>query len=486
MIEYWDNKADGPEGMIAPGDLEADNDLARRPVTSLKRRVFRAGGWTLIGHFLSLSLRLLSSIILTRIFSPDTFGLLAIMTAVTTIIGLLTEIGLRQAIFQSSNGGRAIFLNTAWSVQILRGLLVWGLCIVVAFGLHLTSVLGFLSPDSVYADSSLPGLIIVGSFSAVILGFQSIKTITARRELSLGRLTLIDVFSQIVGVIIIVGFGWLTRSIWSYVGGLLLTACVAVLLGHVLLSGPRDRMAWDRKSLRELSHFGKWIFFSSAISATILNGDRVFLAAWFSPGALGLYSIAQNLSNVPDALANNLFGSVATPTLSEVRRLQPERFSQQFARIRWLSDSLLLFVAGFLFASGAGIVGLMYDPRYSSAGWMLQWLSFGLFFSRYNIAGIAYIALGRPYHVTAVNAIRSISLFACLAVGFHTFGVFGAIIGIAFHMLPSTLYMLYYNWRLGIGDLRLEVIVLFFWPAGWLAGKALDNLLLVIRPHIFG
>ena len=114
--------------------------------------MFRAGGWTLVGHFLSLSLRLMSSIILTRIFSPDTFGLLAIITAVTTVIGLLTDIGLRQSIIRSPNGGKPVFLNTAWAVQVLRGLIVWGLCVIVAGGLHVAAIWQFVPADSVYAQ----------------------------------------------------------------------------------------------------------------------------------------------------------------------------------------------------------------------------------------------------------------------------------------------------------------------------------------------
>ena len=191
------------------------------PATPLKHRVFRAGGWTLVGHFLSLSLRLMSSIILTRIFSPDTFGLLAIITAVTTVIGLLTDIGLRQSIIRSPNGDNPVFRNTAWAVQVLRGLIVWGLCVIVAGGLHIAAIWQFVPADSVYAQPRLPGLIIVSSFSAVILGFTSMKTYTASRDLNLQRVTLFEIFSQFFGLILIVLLGWLTRSIWSYVAGLL-------------------------------------------------------------------------------------------------------------------------------------------------------------------------------------------------------------------------------------------------------------------------
>jgi O-antigen/teichoic acid export membrane protein len=451
--------------------IDGETLVGQVKIAPLKQRVLRAGSWTLVGHFLSLSLRFVSSVIMTRIFSPDTFGLLAIITAVSTVIGLLTDIGLRPAIVQSRNGGTPMFLNTAWSVHILRGVLVWCLCIVAAGGLYVSSIFGVLPHDSVYAQPLLPSLIIVSSFSSVILGFLSMKTISASRELNLGRVTLIDVFSQLGGLIIVVTLGWLTRSIWSYIGGLLLTTCITVLLGHVWLQGPRDRLAWDKDSLRELSHFGRWIFLSSAISATILNGDRILLAAWLNPSTLGFYSIANNLASVPDALANSLFGSVAMPTLSEINRDQPERFSALFSRMRWLLDSLLLFIAGFLFAAGAAIIALLYDPRYASAGWMLQWLSFSLVFARYNIAGNAYLALGRPYYVTIINVVRSVSLFVFMAIGFHSFGVTGAIIGIAFHMLPSTVCMLYFNHRLRINNFVLELLVILSWVVGWLVGK---------------
>ena len=467
-------------------DADANIGLKEQAVTPLKHRVFRAGGWTLVGHFLSLSLRLISSIILTRIFSPDTFGLLAIITAISTVIALLTDIGVRQSIVRSPNGANPTFLHTAWSVQVLRGILVWGLSLVAAGGIHIAVTWQLLPLHSVYAQPILPVLIVVASFSSVILGFQSMKSITASRDLSLRRVTLIDIFSQFTGLLIVILLGWLTRSIWSYIGGLLLTSLLTVLLGHVWLRGPRDRLGWDKDALHEFRHFGKWVFFTSAIGAAILNGDRILLANWLSPSLLGFYSIANNLAGVPDALANSLFASVAFPTLSEVNRVQPERLSQLFYRIRWLSDSMLLLVAGFLFASGSAIVGLLYDPRYSSAGWMLQWLSFGLVFVRYQVSTCVYFAVGRPNYTLVINVIRTVSIFVLLPILFYTFGLPGVIIGMAFHMVPSTLCFLYFNSKVGIGNLRQEIAVLVVWPVGWLLGMAFDRLIVVTKGVLLG
>lgn len=470
--------------MVASKEIELGAEL--KSIQPLKRRVFRAGSWTLVGHFATLVLRLASSIILTRIFSPEVFGLLAILLALNTLLAVLTDIGLRQAVVQSPSAANARFLHTAFAIQVLRGIFVWGLCILVAGVLLIARRAELLPSDSVYAQPLLPELLIVTSLSSVILGFTSMRTYTATRDLRLGRLTVIDLLSFVAGQIFIVGLGLLTRSIWSYIAGLILTATLTVLLGHIWLRGPKDGFAWDKAALRELSHFGRWIFFSSAVSATILNGDRMFLSALLSPAELGLYSIANNLVSVPDALASKLFSSVAMPTLSEVNRSQPGRFASLLSRMRWLSDSLLMFIAGFLFASGEAIVRLIYDPRYAEAGWMLQLLALGLVFARYNIAGSAYMALGRPQYLTAVAIIRSISLFSFLAIGFFVLGTQGAILGIGLHMLPSTLYMLYYNRRFGLLDLRLEILMIPVWFAGWVVGHGANAVAMTVGHLIHG
>jgi hypothetical protein len=93
-------------------------ELPVQPGGSLRSRVFRAGSWALLGHFLSLALRLAGSLILTRIFAPGVFGILAVVFAVQVLISLLTDIGIRQAVIQSRNGGDPSVLNTAWTLQI--------------------------------------------------------------------------------------------------------------------------------------------------------------------------------------------------------------------------------------------------------------------------------------------------------------------------------------------------------------------------------
>ena len=418
----------------------------------------------------------MGTIILTRMFRPEVFGLLSIIMSVQVILTLLTDIGLRQAVIQSANGNKPEFLKTAFTFQILRGTFVWILCL--AFSACLSVAIGhrLFPSQSVYADPNLPLYLVIASLSSVLMGFQSMKAITASRNLQIERLSVLELVVQLVSLVFVVGAAWLTRSIWSYIGGMLFSGVLTAVLSHFFLKGESDRLGWDRTAAKELFRFGRWTFLSSLVSAFAVNGDKLLLGGWLNAQTLGFYSIASNLVSVPDGMASRLFGAVSFPALSEASRSRRERFSDIYLRMRWVSDAGLLFIAGVLFAAGPAIVGLLYDPRYASAGWMLQYLSFSLVFSRYGIAQSAYLALGRPEYGIVLSSAKLISLFSCTTVLFHMLGVRGAVIGVACHMFLTAACTLYLNRNHRLNSLRLEIGVLICWLVGWGAGSGISKI----------
>ncbi|MBT1515634.1 oligosaccharide flippase family protein [Bradyrhizobium sp. SRL28] len=433
----------------------------------------------MIGHFFSLALRFVGTLILTRIFAPEAFGILAVVMSVQVVVTLLTDIGLRQAIIQSRNGDKQEFLNTAFSLQILRGIFIWAMNCVCAAGLWIAIAHELLPAHSVYADPQVPIYLAVASFSAVLLGLQSMKAITAGRNLQLERLFIVEIIAQLASLIFVILLGWATRSLWAYIYAMLFSAAITAVLSHCILKGSSDRLGWNREASRELFRFGRWTFLSSMLSAFAANGDRLLLGGWLNAQMLGFYSVAYSLASVPDGLAGRIFGAVSFPVLSEAVRLQPQRVPEIYFRMRWITDAALLLIAGFLFSSGSAIVNLLYDPRYVSSGWMLEYLSFGLIFARYGLSQNAYLALGRPEYVTILSVTKLISLFSLVTVLFYAFGVQGAVLGVAFHMLPTSICTLYLNRKHHLNNLRLELGVLVSWIFGWLAGLGFSKVVLV-------
>lgn len=450
--------------------------LVAKPNT-LKIRAYRAVGVTIVGHCTSVALRFVGSIILTRILSPDLFGILAVITSVQMLIALLTDIGVRQVLVQSANSENTRFQDTAWTLQVLRGIVIFGVALLISATLHLISLVALAPSGSVYMDSHLPLLIAVSSLSSVILGFQSINYDLASRALNLGRITTIDVISQATSLCLVVSLAWVTRSIWSYVIGGIFTSCLIVMLSHLWLEGRTARFGWDRHAAAELRHFGKWVFLSSAIGAFGINGDRLLLAALTTPTALGTFSIATNIVAIPDAVVGRLFGNITLPALSEIWREQPHRLTEIYWRMRRMVDVGVLTLAGFLFAAGPCIISILYDSRYFAAGSMVQLLSLSLVLSRYGIAPNLYLALGYPRYVTLLTIVKLLSLFSIVPLLYWFFGVSGAILGIAIHMLPTTACIFALNQRFGLNRLATELALLMCWPVGWTVGKLASHLL---------
>ena len=135
-----------------------------------------------------------------------------------------------------------------------------------------------------------------------------------------------------------------------------------------------------------------------------------------------------------------------------------------------LSDTALLFAAGFLFASGQALVDLLYDPRYTGAGEALRILSFTMVASRYAVFNQVYMALGIPKYQAVANAFGLGFLIVMLPLGYHFFGLPGAIAAIALKGIAPVPVMFYINAKHGLNNFRLEAALLAVWPVGYAAG----------------
>lgn len=442
--------------------------------TTLKRRVFRAGVWTFAGYGLSQAIRLGSTLIMTRLLVPEMFGVMTIATMVTAILTLLSDIGLRQNIVQSRRGDDPAFLDTAWVVQIIRGLILWLIALGLSIALHLANLGGMLSAASAYASPELPLVIAVSSFSAVIFGFLSTRMATAHRGLDQKRLVQVELIGQLTALIVMIAIGVMTRSIWALVAGGLVASLTTTALSHTWMSGHPNRFRWEKNALRELIDFGKWIFVSSAVFVFVINGDRLLLGGFVEADVLGLYSIAALIVGAIVGGLGKFFMSVSLPALSEIARNDPSALREAYYKLRVPGDVLLLFLMGLLFVAGQRLIDLFYDPRYAAAGGMLQVLGLSLFTARYLVAQQVYVAVGMPRYQAMINVVRFLSLYTLVPSLFYLAGTQAAIWGIALHALAAMPFVYYFHAKLGLIDFRRELMVLVALPVGLLCGSALN------------
>src|ERR1700678_3361168 len=106
-------------------DLETivpiDRDPSGPPVRSLEARALKGTYLIVVWFGMAMVLRLLSSVVLTRLFAPAYFGLMALMTTVIVGMNLFSHVGLQDSVIQNPRGDEPAFLNTAWTLQVIRG-----------------------------------------------------------------------------------------------------------------------------------------------------------------------------------------------------------------------------------------------------------------------------------------------------------------------------------------------------------------------------
>jgi len=399
---------------------------------------------------------------------------MAVAGMVTTILSLLSDIGLTQNIVQSRRGDDPAYLDTAWVVQIVRGVLLWLLAVLLSIALYVANVLGTFAGGSVYSSPELPSVIAVSAFAAVILGFQSTAMATAYRSFDQKRLTQIALISQLASLTVMIAIGVATRSIWALVAGGLIASLCTTILSHIWMHGRSNRFRCERGALQELLHFGKWVFVSSTVGVFAANGDRLLLAGLVDAEVLGLYAIALLIIGAIQGGMTRLFSTVSLPALSETARDDRTRLRRVYYKLRLPGDLLLLFITGAMFAAGQWIVELLYDPRYAGAGRMLEVLALSLVTVRYGVAHQIYLALGLPRYLAAINVTRLVSLYLVVPTLYYLGGTEAAIWGIALHSLAAVPLDYRFSAVLGLNDFRRESLVLIALPIGFLCGSALN------------
>src|ERR1017187_5882027 len=99
---------------------------------SLRQRVLNAGTWRLAGYAIGQTIRFGSNLLMTRLLVPEMFGVMAIASLFIAALAMFSDLGVKQSIIQSKRGADPTFLNTAWIIQILRGVVLWGAAVCIA------------------------------------------------------------------------------------------------------------------------------------------------------------------------------------------------------------------------------------------------------------------------------------------------------------------------------------------------------------------
>lgn len=413
---------------------------------SLKTLTIQGVVWTLAGDGGTQLLRLVSNLVLSRLLMPETFGIMVMVSVVQQGLAMFSDVGIHPAIVQHSKGDDPVFLNTAWTTQVLRGFLLWFATCALAWPVALY-----------YKQSSLTYLLPIVAISSIIDGFLSTKIITCDRHLSLGRLTILNLGTGVFSLIVKVGWAWYSPTVWALIIGGLAGNIPRMILSHRIIPGPINRFALDRESLRDLLGFGRWVFLSTLLTFISLKLDQIVFARMIPLALLGIYNHGSQFCRVPVETIYKVGGAVAFPALCRVRERQGN-LESAYVRLRWP-----LLVAGgavlaFLTLAAPTLIQILYPERYWAVGWIIQLLAVGLWFQVIQSTNqTAILAFGLPKVLALGNLVKIAVLSVALPIGYKFWGFPGALLSLAVGEIPKYLFEALQVRRQGLKGWGLEL-----------------------------
>jgi len=377
----------------------------------------RGAAVTLASQSLRIVLQLASIAVLARLLTPRDYGLVAMVVAVVGVGEIFRDLGLSTAAVQSPSFSKAQRDNLFWASTAL-GL---ALLLVVLLSGHLIAAF--------YGHRELVGISRALSLIFLLNGAATQYRAGLNRRLQFGRLAIVDITAQVLGlacglILAVNGSGY-----WALVAQQLVQGGVALALvivaGRWVPGRPRRGVG-----MRPFFSFGLNVVGGQVINYAGRNTDALVIGYRFGAADLGTYNRAFQLLMVPLGQVRQPSTSVALPVLAKLQD-QDRRYGEYLARGQLAFGYTL--VVGLALAAGAArpVVALVLGDQWAGVVPLIRALAFAGMFETLAYVGFwAYLSRGLTRQLLRYSIVSSLLKASFVLIGSH-WGVLGVAVGFA-------------------------------------------------------
>ena len=312
-------------------------------------------------------IRLISTIILTRLLVPEAYGVIGILTSVAFVVVMLTDVGFQAFMLRHRDIDTKYFRDVMWTIRFVRSFALAGVFFLLAG--PVASLLD--KPEALTALK-------IFSLSFIIDGLMPISSITALSDGKIARYCLVDVVTAALGLMITCGLALLSPDIYTLAYSLLITSAVRVVMFRLFL--PDSFLVWrmDLTLVKEVLLFGRYIVASSVITLLIMQLDKIVMSRALNINNLGVYYLALNIAMIPRGLAGTIASKSLYPLYARSWKIPDYDMRDLLYFSRKYIDLPFIWGCLAIFALSDVIIPILYDDRYADAATFLQILIIGV------------------------------------------------------------------------------------------------------------
>jgi len=365
----------------------------------------------LLLSFISKASGTLVAIILARILTPEDFGLVAVGILAVSLLQVFSEVGIKQALIKESEVDTEKMLDTAWTIEFIRGLIILILVFLNA---------GFIA--EFFNKSEAINVIRILAFLPLIKSISSIKIIYLQKELEFKKQFIYEIAGLAGPLLITIPLALILQNVWAIIIGTLSGEFIKMVASYFVMPY-KPSLTFNKKYFFQMFRFGKWILLGSIVSYFAMELDTYVAAKFFDASLLGIYVLAFSLSNKPAVEISKVLGKILFPAFAKIGH-DIERTKKAYLKSSYLLYLVLIPVSLGLSLIAEDFVMVVLGEKWESMIPAFQILSIGALFRSLSVpSGGLFNGIGKPNLVFIQSTIRMIVLIIFIAYFYHNIGL---------------------------------------------------------------
>ncbi|WP_076860629.1 lipopolysaccharide biosynthesis protein [Bradyrhizobium mercantei] len=404
----------------------------------LGRLALRGGIASVAMQYGSGALQIAAAIVLARLLAPADFGLVAIVTVLTSFAPLLIDFGLGDATIQRSKITRSQVSSLFWLSS--------------AIGLAIALVVAACSPliAWIYREPRLEPIALCTALTFVLWGVSNQHLALLRRTMQFGTVAKIQFLGTLAGIAVAILIAYCGYGYWALVlRPIVNTLCVAI--GAWLACRWRPGFPIFDDEVKSMVRFGLHVVGFSVTYAMAKAVDRIALGLFYRPDVVGYYQNAVTLYENSILTALGQLHAVGSAGLSKFQS-NPAALAQKYETALSGVAFFVMPMAAILSVTAEDLTVILLGEKWQATGSLLTIIALrGIFHAVELSQGWLHLSIGRVDRWRNWGVVSLVVQVAAVLGGLP-FGAMGvAVAGVIASILIAVPSISYAGRPIGIG-----------------------------------
>jgi O-antigen/teichoic acid export membrane protein len=401
-------------------------------------------GWMGGFRVVTRAFSIVRTIILARILSPSQFGVYGIVLIVLAVLELLTETGINIFLIQEDEDSIDGYINTAWVVSIIRGVLI---CILLL--LSAPHIGRFFNALDVIPLLYLAGLV------PLIRGFINPSQVKLQKNLQFGKefglRTSVFIFDCTIAIIA----AFVIKSPSALILGLIAGAILEVILSFIVVS-PSPKFKFEKEKSLHVVKTGKWITLAGIFDYLAKNGDNLVVGKILGTASLGYYQMAYTFSTLPVTEISDVSGKVVFPIYSRIAG-DKNRLKRAYLMLILVVTAIASLMSAVFFLFAKPITLLVLGENWLPIVEPLKILSiFGALKAISGTSSALFLGLRKQHLVTIITFVRFVTLAVVVVPLTNLMGIYGTSLAALISSIVALPFIVYFITRVLVSPGRAD------------------------------